>query len=60
MWQSIFEAAISNVIVASVLAILVLALARVWKNPHVAHMLWLLVLAKLVTPPLWHISIPVL
>ncbi len=59
MLQSVFAAGISNVAVASVMALLVLAVTRVWKNPHVAHMLWLLVLAKLVTPPLWHISIPV-
>ncbi len=57
MLQSILEAGISNVVVASVLALLVFALTRFWRNPHIAHMLWLLVLAKLVTPPLWHVSI---
>lgn len=59
MWQTLFEAGLSNAIVASVMALLVLAITRVWKNPHVAHLLWLLVLVKLVSPPLWHISVPV-
>ena len=59
MFQSMFEAGISNVAVASLMAVIVLAVTRVWKNPHVAHVLWLLVLVKLVSPPLWHISIPV-
>ncbi|QDU10005.1 M56 family metallopeptidase [Gimesia aquarii] len=59
MWQTLFETGISNALVASVMALLVLVITRIWKNPHVAHLLWLLVLVKLVSPPLWHISIPV-
>lgn len=59
MLQNILEAGISNVAVASVMAFIVFAITRVWKNPHVTHLLWLLVLIKLVSPPLWHISIPV-
>ncbi len=57
MWQSVLEAGISNVVVASVMALVVFAVTRFWKNPHIAHILWLLVLVKLVTPPLWHIPI---
>ncbi|QDT98730.1 M56 family metallopeptidase [Gimesia aquarii] len=59
MWQTLFETGISNALVASVMALLVLVITRIWKSPHVAHLLWLLVLVKLVSPPLWHVSIPV-
>ena len=43
---------ISNITIAAVLAVAALAITRVWRDPHLAHALWLLVLLKLVTPPL--------
>lgn len=43
---------LSNVIVALVLACCIFALSRLWKNPVVLHAMWLLVLVKLVTPPI--------
>ena len=41
-----------NAAVTAFLALLVWGLTRIWKNPPAAHLLWLLVLVKLVTPPL--------
>jgi beta-lactamase regulating signal transducer with metallopeptidase domain len=41
-----------NTLGASILAIGVYTATRMWRNPSVAHVLWLLVLAKLVAPPL--------
>ncbi len=41
-----------NTLGALILAICVYTVTRVWRNPPVAHVLWLLVLAKLVAPPL--------
>ncbi len=41
-----------NTIVALVLALVVWCLTRAWRNPAVAHLLWLFVLIKLVSPPL--------
>ncbi|NNJ26155.1 M56 family metallopeptidase [Alienimonas chondri] len=41
---------------ASLLAIGVWLLTRVWRNPHVGRVLWLAVLAKLICPPLWAVS----
>jgi beta-lactamase regulating signal transducer with metallopeptidase domain len=41
-----------NTAVAAALAIFVYGLTRIWRNPPVAHVLWLLVLVKLVTPPI--------
>ena len=41
-----------NTLGAAILAIGVFAVTRVWRNPPVVHVLWLLVLVKLVAPPL--------
>ena len=54
-----FAAAIfSNVILAGVLALLAAGVTRLWRNPFLAHALWLLVLIKLVTPPLVELRAP--
>jgi beta-lactamase regulating signal transducer with metallopeptidase domain len=42
----------SNTVVAALLAIAVFVLAKFWRSPHLAHALWLLVLIKLITPPI--------
>ena len=49
--QPLLDAVLSNLIVASAIAATALILARFWKNPILLHLLWLLVLIKLVTPP---------
>jgi beta-lactamase regulating signal transducer with metallopeptidase domain/DNA-binding beta-propeller fold protein YncE len=49
---------VTNSIAAAVLAALVLAVTRVWRNPHVGHVLWLVVLAKLVFPPVLEVPVP--
>jgi WD40 repeat protein/beta-lactamase regulating signal transducer with metallopeptidase domain len=41
----------NNAITATVLAILAVATTRLWRNAPLAHLLWLVVLVKLVTPP---------
>ena len=43
---------LSNVVFAGCLSVFALALTRAWRSPHLAHALWLLVLIKLVTPPI--------
>jgi len=48
---------VSNAILASALALLVGALARFIQTPALRHALWMLVLIKLVTPPLWKLPI---
>lgn len=47
-----------NTIAALILALLVYGVTRVWRHPPTAHLLWLLVLLKLVAPPLWPVSWP--
>jgi beta-lactamase regulating signal transducer with metallopeptidase domain len=49
---------LANAAVAAVLALLAVAAGRLARRPAVAHVLWLLVLVKLVTPPLWTVSLP--
>lgn len=49
---------VSNTIIAAILAVVVAFLGRIWRHPAALHFLWVLVLAKLVTPPL--ISLPIL
>ena len=54
--------ALDNTIAALVLAVFVYGLTRVWRNPPAAHVLWLLVLLKLVAPPVlrvdWSLLLP--
>ena len=54
----LLEAVLSNILIAAVLAVPA-ALASGWgRRPALTHGLWLLVLLKLVTPPLIHVPIP--
>ena len=47
-----------NTVVAIVLSLVVFGLTRVWRNPPVAHVLWLVVLLKLVAPPIMRLDWP--
>ena len=55
--QEVLSIALTNAIVASVFAIVVFTITRVVKAPSLARALWILVLAKLVTPPLFVVPI---
>src|SRR5437660_701209 len=55
--QTILEIALSNAVMVTVLALLAATVSRVCRRPALAHGLWLLVLLKLVTPPLVPVSI---
>ena len=54
--NNLFVFAAHNTVVALVLALFVYGLTRVWRNPPVAHVLWLLVLLKLVAPPVMRVD----
>ena len=56
----VMYAMLSNAAVAAVLALLALAVGRVCRSPAVRHFLWVLVLLKLVTPPLVRVPLAVL
>src|SRR5437868_5333583 len=48
----LLEAGLANAAAATVLALVAAAVGRVARRPALAHALWLLVLLKLLTPPL--------
>jgi beta-lactamase regulating signal transducer with metallopeptidase domain len=48
---------LTNALWAAVLAVFVAAVTRVWRNPHLAHALWLIVLLRLVAPPLFQVPL---
>ncbi len=54
----LMTAVASNVLVAFVMGVSILLVSRWWRNPFVLHALWILLLVKLVTPPL--VSVPCL
>ncbi|MEO2015661.1 MAG: hypothetical protein ABGZ53_14955 [Fuerstiella sp.] len=58
MMNTIPDLLVSNVVLAALLGVLAVVLTRLWRNPQFAHALWLLVLVKLVTPPLIHVPMP--
>jgi beta-lactamase regulating signal transducer with metallopeptidase domain len=47
-----WEIIASNAVVATILAIGAMLLSRIWKNAAAVHVLWVVVLLKLFTPPL--------
>src|SRR5438552_11040668 len=57
---SLIETALANAACAAVLALFALAVGRIWRRPALLHGLWLLVLVKLVTPPLVPLPVRVL
>ena len=57
--ETLLHAGLSNAVSATFLALLVACLGRfLARRPAVLHCLWLLVLLKLVTPPLYEVPIP--
>jgi len=57
--ESLLHAMLSNALAATALAVVVAALSRTCRRPAVIHGLWLVVMIKLVTPPVVPVSLPV-
>src|SRR5262245_7420229 len=57
---SLLELGLANAVCAALLALLALAAGRWLRRPAVMHALWLLVLIKLITPPLFPLPLRVL
>ena len=49
------EIALVNAVMATVLALLAAAVGWLFRRPALTHVLWLLVLVKLITPPVWRV-----
>jgi beta-lactamase regulating signal transducer with metallopeptidase domain len=56
--ESFVHTLLSNALAATVLAVVATCLARACRRPAVTHSLWLLVMVKLITPPLVPIALP--
>jgi beta-lactamase regulating signal transducer with metallopeptidase domain len=56
--ESLVHAMLSNALVAAVLALAIAVLGRAWHRPAVIHGFCLVVMIKLVTPPLVPVSLP--
>jgi beta-lactamase regulating signal transducer with metallopeptidase domain len=57
--ETLLLVGVSNAVVAGALAVVAAAAGRLCRRPALTHSLWLIVLIKLVTPPLVHLSVPV-
>ena len=55
--DDLLSIAVSNAVAATVLAVAAIAVGAVYRRPALVHGLWLLVLLKLVTPPLVYIPV---
>ena len=57
MIDLILQTGVSNVCVSMVLAVVAFMVHRTGRMPLVAHLLWVLVLVKLITPPLFNVPV---
>jgi TolA-binding protein len=53
--DGLLDIALGNAAMAAILALVAAAIGRLCRRPALAHALWVLVLIKLVTPPLWKV-----
>jgi hypothetical protein len=51
------DVALGNSLIVAVLAGLVLLFSRLYRRPALVHCLWVIVLLKLITPPLLSVSL---
>jgi bla regulator protein BlaR1 len=56
--ESLLSIGLTNALVAVVLALLAFVVDRIFRRPAISHCFWLLVLLKLVTPPLVRVPLP--
>ena len=54
---TILSALISNIIVAAAIACIAIAIGKCFKRPALLHAVWLIVLVKLVTPPIFQLPV---
>ena len=56
--ETLLHVGLSNALAATVLAAAVALLGRLWRRPALLHALWLLVLLRLLVPPIFFLSLP--
>jgi beta-lactamase regulating signal transducer with metallopeptidase domain len=55
--ETVLRIGLSNAVIGAALAILAAGAGRILRRPAAAHLLWVLVLIKLLTPPLWNLPV---
>jgi bla regulator protein BlaR1 len=55
--DTFLDIGLANALAAALLALPAAAVTRLWRRPTLAHALWLLVLLKLLTPPLFFVPV---
>jgi len=55
--ETLEQVVLSNAVVATTLALLASAVGLTCRRPALVHSLWLLVLIKLITPPIWQVEV---
>ena len=55
--QSLVQILLSNALIAAALAAVIWPLGLVWRKPAIMRALWIVVLLKLITPPVWNVPI---
>src|SRR5437870_1573950 len=53
----LIEIGLSNIAMAAALAVVAVIVGRAFRRPALTHSLWLLVLIKLITPPLFYVPV---
>jgi len=56
--HTLIEISLSNLAMAAALAVVAVLVGRMFRRPALTHGLWLLVLVKLITPPLFFVPLP--
>jgi beta-lactamase regulating signal transducer with metallopeptidase domain len=54
--EALLQFGLANAASAALLAVVVAVVTRFWRNPYLAHVLWVIVLMRLVAPPVFQIS----
>ncbi|HET6327984.1 MAG TPA: hypothetical protein VFG04_25095, partial [Planctomycetaceae bacterium] len=55
--RALVQFGLANAGTAAVLVIFVALITWIWKNPRLAHALWLIVLLRLIAPPLFQLPL---
>lgn len=56
--HTVLEIGMTNAVLVVILALPILAITRLWRNPYAARFLWLLLLIKFIIPPMVEIPFP--
>jgi beta-lactamase regulating signal transducer with metallopeptidase domain len=55
--EALLQFGLANAAAAALLAIVVATVTRFWRNPYLAHVLWAIVLLRLIAPPMLQIPL---